>query len=103
MTIKQKVLFLEKPNVDDLKQFEVKFDCIYYTLSTLEQLLIDFRTSLKDIEGIYCGWNGFGVFGGFRGKLLVHAPRHLKIVATCSVGYDAFDIEGLSERNILLS
>ena len=75
MTIKQKVLFLEKPNVDDLKQFEVKFDCIYYTLSTLEQLLIDFRTSLKDIEGIYCGWNGFGVFGGFRGKLLVHAPR----------------------------
>ena len=30
-------------------------------------------------------------------------PRHLKIVATCSVGYDAFDIEGLSERNIILT
>ncbi|CCG21090.1 hypothetical protein CORT_0A07050 [Candida orthopsilosis Co 90-125] len=103
MTIKQKVLFLEVPNREVLEHFEKLFDCIYYELTTIEQCLIDFQTKFKDIEAIYCGWPGFAPLGGFKGKLVEFAPKSLKIVTTCSIGYDHFDVQAMTNKNIVLT
>ncbi|RCK54828.1 hypothetical protein Cantr_03700 [Candida viswanathii] len=103
MTIKQKVLFLERPQVEQLAEFESKFECIYYQLTSLEQTIADFQTKLADIVAIYCGWAGFAPIGGFRGKLLNYAPPSLRIITTCSIGYDVFDAEGLAERGVVLT
>ncbi|KAI5969990.1 SLA1 [Candida margitis] len=103
MTIKQKVLFLEVPNREVLERFEQLFECIYYELTTIEQCIIDFQGRLKNVEGIYCGWAGFAPVGGFRGKLVDFAPRNLKIITTCSIGYDHFDVQALTRKNIILT
>ncbi|KAI5963344.1 uncharacterized protein KGF55_003136 [Candida pseudojiufengensis] len=103
MTIKQKVLFLEKPRIEELKRFETLFECIYYQVTTVEQCVKDFQSKFKDIEAIYCGWMGFSQLGGFRGKLISFAPRNLKIITTCTVGHDHFDTKELTERGIILT
>ncbi|RLV95671.1 putative 2-hydroxyacid dehydrogenase [Spathaspora sp. JA1] len=103
MTIKQKVLLLEKPRKEYLSDFEKKFELIYYELSTLEQVIIDFQSKLKDIVAIYGGWGGFSLLGGFRGKLITFAPKHLQIITTCSIGYDHYDVEAMNERGIILT
>ncbi|KAI5951481.1 hypothetical protein KGF54_004555 [Candida jiufengensis] len=103
MTIKQKVLFLEKPRIEEQNRFETLFDCIYYQVTSIEQCIKDFQTRLIDVEAIYCGWMGFAQLGGFKGKLLNFAPKNLKIMTTCSVGYDHFDVEGLTSKGIVLT
>ncbi|CAK9435465.1 uncharacterized protein LODBEIA_P01920 [Lodderomyces beijingensis] len=103
MTIKQKVLFLELPKKQYMRQFESKFECIQYNISTLEQCILDFQTKFHDVEAIYCGWAGFAPIGGFKGKLLTYAPRNLKIVTTCTIGIDHFDVDGVRARGIVLS
>lgn len=103
MTIKQKVLFLERPQVAKLEDFESKFECLYYSITTLEQMIVDFQTKFTDIVAIYCGWTGFAPIGGLKGKLLDSVPESLRVVTTCSIGYDIFDVEGLSEKGIILT
>ncbi|KAI5957999.1 hypothetical protein KGF57_002807 [Candida theae] len=103
MTIKQKVLFLEAPNKEVLQHFEQLFECIYYELSTVEQCIHDFQHRFHDIEAIYCGWPGFAPLGGFKGKLIDFAPKNLKIVTTCSIGYDHFDVEAMAAKGIVLT
>ncbi|EGW33232.1 uncharacterized protein SPAPADRAFT_60568 [Spathaspora passalidarum NRRL Y-27907] len=103
MTVRQKVLLLEKPKKDYISEFEKKFDLVYYQLTTLEQTIIDFETKFKDVVAIYGGWVGFAQLGGFRGKLVAFAPKHLKIITTCSIGYDHYDVEAMKERGIILT
>ena len=103
MTFKPKVLFLEFPQKHLMKQFEAKFDCILYQISTVEQCIEDFQTKLQDVEAIYSGWAGFAPLGGFRGKLLAFAPKRLKIITTCTIGVDHFDVAGLVSRGIKLT
>lgn len=103
MTIKQKVLFLEQPNKQVLHRFEQLFECVYYELTTIEQCIMDFQTKLNDIEAIYCGWPGFAPLGGFKGKLVEFAPKSLKIVTTCTIGYDHFDVKAMTTKNIILT
>lgn len=103
MTIKQKVLFLEAPNKEVLHRFEQLFECIYYEVTTVEQCIHDFQHKFSDIEAIYCGWPGFAPLGGFKGKLIDFAPKNLKIVTTCTIGYDHFDVPAMTARGIVLT
>lgn len=103
MTVKQKVLVLGKPKQQFLKEFNGKFEFIHYEITTLEKVLHDFQTKLADIEAIYAGWSGFHKIGGFRGKLISFAPKNLRIIASCTVGYDHYDSQGMAERGIILT
>ncbi|CAI5756710.1 unnamed protein product [Candida verbasci] len=103
MTIKQKVLFLEAPKQEYLKEFEKRFECILYQITSLQQTLLDFRNKFNDIEAIYAGWPGFSPIGGLHGKLINALPTSLKIITTCTVGVDSFDVEALKARNIVLT
>lgn len=101
----QQVLFVGRINKASVeyKNFASNFHCIEYEITTLEQLIIDFGTKLKDIEAIYGNWGGFDIVGGFRGKLLQYCPPNLKIVGTCQLGYDNYDFAGMAERGIILT
>lgn len=105
MASKPQVLFVGDLNKDlaEYKAFQEKFDVIPYQLSTVEQLLEDFDTKFKNIEGIYGAWLGFFPFGGFRNEILAAAPKNLKVISICSVGHDGYDGPGLKEKNIVLT
>ncbi|ODV94138.1 hypothetical protein PACTADRAFT_44939 [Pachysolen tannophilus NRRL Y-2460] len=102
---KPKVLFLGDLNEDliEYKEFKQKFDCIFTTLTTREQLVKDFQTKYSNIQAIYGSWLGFHLIGGFNKELIENAPLNLKIITVCSVGYDGYDIESMTNKGIILT
>lgn len=102
---KPQVLFVGNldRSLPEYKEFETRFEPIYHTLTTEEQLIKDFQTKFSKIEAIYGSWLGFITVGGFKGNVLAHAPKSLKIVAICSVGYDDYDGPGMAEKGIVLT
>nr|BAK09193.1 phenylpyruvate reductase [Wickerhamia fluorescens] len=92
-----------KESLPEYVSFQTKFECIRYTASSVDQLIKDFSSSLRNIQAIYGNWGGLASFGGFKGKLLEAAPRSLKIIAICQVGYDEFDLAAMKERGIILT
>jgi len=102
---KPQVLFIGDLNTSlpEFNQFQSKFDCIFYQLTTVEQLIIDLKTRFLKIEAIYGAWLGFVPFGGFKDQILELAPSTLKIISICSVGYDGYDGEGMAKKNIVLT
>lgn len=102
---KPKVLFIGELNrsLAEFKEFQQKFECIDYQITTKEQLLEDFKTSLSDIQAIYGAWLGLFLVGGFKDEILQAAPPTLKVIAICSVGHDNYDGKGMKERGIILT
>lgn len=102
---KQQVLFVGRVNKEtaEYRDFAATFQCIEYEITTLEQLILDFQTKLKDVEAIYGNWGGFDSLGGFRGKVLEFCPPNLKIVGMCQLGYDNYDFAGMAAKGIVLT
>lgn len=102
---KPKVLFIGDLNreLKEYKEFQKKFECIDYSLTTQDQLVDDFQNKFKNIEGIYGAWLGFFLLGGFRDKILESAPKTLKVISICSVGYDGYDGVEMAKRGIVLT
>lgn len=102
---KPRVLFIGELNteLEEYKSFISKFECIFYTLTTVDELVEKFQHEFSDIVGVYGAWLGFIPLGGFEGKLLDAAPESLKIIAMSSVGYDNFDGPLLRSKGIVLS
>ncbi|CUM63789.1 uncharacterized protein PRCAT00001373001 [Priceomyces carsonii] len=103
--MKPKVLFLGDLNrsLPEFKEFESNFECIDYTLTTVEKLIEDFKTRFSTIEAIYGAWLGLSFLGGFRNEILENAPKSLKVIAVCSVGFDSYDGEGMAKKDIILT
>lgn len=101
----KKVLFLAEPRHDlaAYRYFQRHYECINYHLTTAEQLINDFKTTLKDVDAIYAAWLGFIPLGGFANDILANAPPSLKIITICSVGYDGFDEHAMAEKGIVLT
>mgnify|MGYP001041091637 CR=1 FL=1 len=102
---KLQVLFVDHPNYDspEYRDFSSRYDCIHYSLTTKEQLIYDLNTQFKNIVAIYGGWIGFSSIGGCPQDLIDHIPRSVQIFALCSIGYNGYDLAGLSARNIALT
>lgn len=102
---KPQVLFMGDLNysLPEYKEFTTHFEPIRYHITSKEQLIEDFKTKLSNILAIYGAWLGFVAVGGFKGDVLAHAPKSLKIIAICSVGYDDYDGPGMAERGIVLT
>lgn len=99
------VLFIGDLNtgLPQYKSFSTKYNVIHYTLTTKEQLISDFNTKFSSISAIYGAWLGFMPLGGFKLDILNHAPSSLRIVSICSVGYDGYDGNSMSEKDIILT
>lgn len=102
---KPKVLFIGDLNesLPEYKQFQTKFECIKYEITTEEQLINDFKTKFTDIQAIYGAWLGFVLIGGFKNNILQNSPPNLKVISVCSVGYDPYDTEAMRKRGIILT
>jgi len=102
---KPKVLFIGDLNraLPEYKRFETKFECISYQITTEDELIAKFESEFSDIEAIYGAWLGFVPLGGFRDKILEHAPQKLKVISICSVGHDGYDGETMRSKNITLT
>ncbi|CAK9439911.1 uncharacterized protein LODBEIA_P40110 [Lodderomyces beijingensis] len=105
---KPEVLFVGTLNKDlpQYKSFAAKFNCLDYVLTTREQFQADLATKFSNISAIYGAWLGFLPIGGFRTVLESAAaspPKHLKIIAYCSVGYDHQDAEALAQHDIVMT
>lgn len=100
-----KVLFIGDLNQDllEYQQFSQRHQCIHYEITTKEKLLHDFAHDLKDIDAIYGAWLGFVPVGGFRGELIEAAPKLLKVILICLVGYDGYDGKALAEKGVVLT
>lgn len=103
--MKPKVLFIGDLNksLPQYVEFTKKFDCIEYELTTVEQLIEDFKTKFQNIQAIYGAWLGFFLLGGFRNEVLQNAPSSLKVISICSVGHDGYDGKAMAEKNIILT
>lgn len=103
---KKQVLFIGDLNKDlpEYQEFSEKFECIHYVLPpTKEEVITAFKNSFCDIHAIYGAWLGFFLLGGFQGDLLAAAPKLLKVISICSVGYDGYDGEEMRRRGIELT
>ncbi|CUM49072.1 uncharacterized protein AC631_03074 [Debaryomyces fabryi] len=103
--MKPQVLFIGDLNksLPQYVEFTKKFDCIEYELTTVEQLIEDFKTKFQNIQAIYGAWLGFSLLGGFRNEVLQNAPSSLKLISICSVGHDGYDGKAMAEKNIILT
>ncbi|RLV91288.1 putative 2-hydroxyacid dehydrogenase [Spathaspora sp. JA1] len=101
---KAQVLFIGELNRDlsEFIQFQSKYECIFYTLTTREDLINKLKTDFKDIVAIYAAWLGFIPIGGFR-TVIEYAPSSLKIISLCSVGYDHEDADVLAKHGIIMT
>ncbi|KAK6875214.1 putative 2-hydroxyacid dehydrogenase, partial [Candida tropicalis] len=103
---KPKVLFIGELNqsLRQFKHFQTKYECIFTELTTKEQLVKDLQTKYNDIVAIYGAWLWlwFLEIGGFR-SIIEHAPKSLKIIAFCSVGYDHKDAEIMKQHDIIMT
>ena len=65
--MKPQVLFIGDLNksLPQYDEFTKKFDCIEYELTTLEQLIEDFKTKFQNVQAIYGAWLGFFLLGGY--------------------------------------
>lgn len=102
---KPQVLFLGDLNRDlpQFKSFTENFECIFYEITSKEQLIQDFQTKFKHIQAIYGAWLGFMPVGGFDGDILEMCPPNLKVISICSVGYDAYNYTKMAQKNIILT
>lgn len=103
--MKPQVLFigdLDK-SLPEYRDFADKYDCIEYELTTIEQVIEDFKTKFQNIQAIYGAWLGFTLLNGFRDEILENAPSSLKVISICSVGYDGYDGESMAEKSIILT
>lgn len=102
---KPKVLFIGDLNrsLPEYQEFQLKFDCIDYRITTKEQFIEDCKTRFSDIQAIYGAWLGFVLVGGFKDEILQAVPPSLKIIAICSVGHDPYDGKGMKEKGIILT
>ncbi|CAG85158.1 DEHA2B04642p [Debaryomyces hansenii CBS767] len=103
--MKPQVLFIGDLNksLPQYDEFTKKFDCIEYELTTLEQLIEDFKTKFQNVQAIYGAWLGFFLLGGFRNEVLQNSPSSLKVISICSVGHDGYDGKEMAEKNIILT
>lgn len=101
---KPQVLFLGTLDTESAEYtaFAASFECIFYTVTSADQLIHDFQTSLKDIEGIFAFWGALDLIGGYKGKVLEYSPPNLKVISICQIGYNDYDVAGLSKRGIIL-
>lgn len=85
------------------------FEIIDYKIVSTPQFLEDIKNNAKyfDLDGIFGGWpSGGGEVGKFTEevvKILKENSPNLKLITTCTVGYDAFDLEALKKHDIQLS
>lgn len=100
-----KVLFVGDLNqsLPEYQKFSKAHECIHYQITTKDQLIHDFTHDLSDIDAIYGAWLGFVPIGGFRGDLIDAAPKLLKVILICLVGYDGYDGKALADRGIILT
>lgn len=87
----------------EFKEFSLKFEPIFYRLSTRSKFLSDLKTDpkLSKIAGIYAGFEGFRTIGGLiDDELLDSLPSSVKIVTVCSAGFNGYNMEGLRKRDI---
>lgn len=103
--MKQQVLFLGDldRSLPEFVAFAEKYECIFYTLPSLEETLHDFRTKFANVLAIYGAWLGFIPLGGYRGALVDAAPALLKIISICSVGHEKYDGAAMAAKNIILT
>ncbi|EGW35698.1 uncharacterized protein SPAPADRAFT_48666 [Spathaspora passalidarum NRRL Y-27907] len=101
---KPQVLFIGELNrtLPEFIDFQSKYDCIFYTLTTREEFISKLETDFKNIVAIYAAWLGFLPIGGFR-SVIDHSPANLKIIALCSVGYDHEDADVLAKHGITMT
>lgn len=103
---KPKVLFIGDLNKDlpEYAQFIKKVEPVFYELpDSKEQVIQDFRTKFNDIQAIYGAWLGFVLLGGFTGEILEAAPKSLRVVSICSVGFEPYNGTRMAEKGIILT
>ncbi|KAH3679577.1 hypothetical protein WICMUC_000910 [Wickerhamomyces mucosus] len=89
-------------------RYSSNFELIDYKITTRERFLEDFSTNSEyfRLNGIFSGWPAGGGVGKFDSELVglikLNSPD-LKIITTCAVGYDAFDLTALKEHGITLT
>lgn len=106
MSEKPKVLFIGDLNKDlpEYKEFVNKFEPVFYEIPlTKEELIKDFMEKFQDIQAIYGAWLGFVLLGGFKNEILENAPKSLKVVSVCSVGYEPYDFKRMAEKGVVLT
>ena len=89
------------PNHDQLLE---KYDVLKYQLSTPSDLKADMQKEpYRSAVAIFGSYPGFKPIGGLEEKSLIDAlPPNLKVIGLCSAGYDGYDLQYLSSRNIKL-
>ncbi|ODV77279.1 hydroxyisocaproate dehydrogenase [Suhomyces tanzawaensis NRRL Y-17324] len=85
------------------RDLTAKYDVIRYKFTSREQLLQAFKTTLKNISGMYAHFGSLYAIGGFNRELLENAPPNLKIIAIPQIGYDEYDLEGMAKKGIMLT
>lgn len=89
-------------------QFQSIFTLINFPIprtrsEVLESLQIN--EEFHNVDGIYAGWPAGGAIGQFDRELLCLLKRHspdLRIITTCAVGFDSFDLQVLKSLGICL-
>ncbi|KAG7661750.1 uncharacterized protein J8A68_004698 [[Candida] subhashii] len=101
---KPQVLFIGELNqaIPQFQHFQKKYEVIFTSLTTREEFVEKLKTEYKDIVAIYAAWLGFLPIGGFR-TVIEHAPKSLKVVAFCSVGYDHEDAAIMKDHGIIMT
>lgn len=89
-------------NTSIFEDFSQRFDHKSYKLTTKKQFITDIKTKYSDIHAYWLTWESFMPIGGMDKELVSHLPSTLKIIVICSVGFDNFDTQALSERGIIL-
>ncbi|KAK9456527.1 hypothetical protein V1511DRAFT_204114 [Dipodascopsis uninucleata] len=105
MSTKPKVLIVADVTETNkvYEDFQSKFECINYKITTKEKLLEDLKTKYNDIRAIWAMWLGFVELGFIVEDDIQEAfPDSVDVIALASVGYDRFNIDLLTRKGIKL-
>ncbi|KAH3678260.1 hypothetical protein WICPIJ_008862 [Wickerhamomyces pijperi] len=108
---KPRVLFIGdiNPTAPEHSQYFDLFEVIDYKIVNTEQFHKDMKDDSRyfNLDGIFGGWpSGGGEVGKFTDELVSILKKNspnLRLITTCTVGYDAFDLEALKRNCIHLS